>query len=127
MTASRFPIRFGAFNAAFMGALGMTRGGSYVEIDGDTVRVRMGWAFKADIHRRAVARAQRRNGYVWWAYGVHGGRGRWIVNGSGHNVVEVRIDPPARARVLGVRIKLRELWVSLEDPDAFLAAAAIAP
>ena len=122
--ARRFPVSFGKFNAAFMGALGMSPHRSYVEIDGDTIRARMGWAFQADIHRRAIVSAERRKGYVWWAYGVHGGRGRWIVNGSGHNIAKLRLDPPARARVLGVPIKLRELWVSLEDPDGFLAAIA---
>jgi len=124
---SRFPISFGTFNAAFMGALGMSPRRSYVELDGDTVRARMGWAFRADIHRRAIVSVAKRDGYVWWAYGVHGGRGRWIVNGSGHNIVMVRIDPPARAHVLGVPIKLRELWVSLEDPDGFVAAISPSP
>jgi hypothetical protein len=120
----RFPIAFGGLNGPFMAALGMSTRRSCVEIDGDTVRVRMGWAFQADIHRRSIVGAERRDGYVWWAYGVHGGGGRWIVNGTGHNIVKVRIDPPARARVIGVRVKLRELWVSLEDPDGFLATIA---
>ena len=127
MTAQRFPIAFGAFNAALMGALGMTPHRSYVEIDGDSVRARMGWAFHADIHRRAIAGVEKHEGYVWWAYGVHGGGGRWIVNGSGHSIVKVRIDPPGRGRVLGVGVKLRELWVSLEDPDGFVAAMSPSP
>lgn len=119
----RFPVRFGKCNRALMGALGMAPRNSYVETGGDTtIRVRMGWAFRADIHRRAIVAAERRPGYVWWAYGVHGGGRRWIVNGSGHNIVKLRIDPPARARVIGLPVKLRELWVSLEDPDGLLAA-----
>lgn len=122
MTATRFPISFGGLNGPFMAALGMSPHRSYVEIDGDTIRARMGWAFRSEIHGRAVVNVEKHRGYVWWAYGVHGGRGRWIVNGSGHNIVKLKIDPPARARVLGVRIKLRELWVSLRDPDGFLAA-----
>jgi hypothetical protein len=104
-----------------MGVLGMGPHNSYVEVGDDELRVRMGWSFQATVPRSSIIKVGRR-GYVWWAYGVHGGVGRWIVNGSGHNMVTVRIDPPAKARVLGVRVKLKELWLSLEDPDGFLAA-----
>ena len=119
--AKRFPIRFGMFNAGVMGVLGMGPHKSYVELADDALRVRMGWSFHATVPRSSITHVGRR-GYVWWAYGVHGGGGRWIVNGSGHNMVTVRIDPPVKARVLGVRVKLKELWVSLEDPDGFVAA-----
>ena len=118
----RFPIHFGRFNRVFMGALGLTPRRSYADIDGDTLRVRMGWAFRADLHRRAVTGAQRHDRYVWSGWGVHGWRGWWLVNGSGHKIVKVHIDPPARARVLGLPVKLRELWISLDDPDGFLQA-----
>ena len=119
--AKRFPIQFGRFNAGLMGLLGMGPHNSYVEVGDDELRVRIGWSFQASVPRSSITKVGRR-GYVWWAYGVHGGAGRWIVNGSGHNMVTVRIDPPARGRVLGVRVKLKELWLSLEDPDGFLAA-----
>ncbi len=119
--SSRFPIRFGRFNAALMSLFGMNPGNSFVEVDGHEVRVQMGRGFRATIPRSSIVEARRR-GYVWWAYGVHGGAGRWIVNGSGHNIVTVRIEPPVAARVLGVPIRLRELWVSLEDPGQFRAA-----
>ena len=119
---NRFPIRFGRFNAVFLGLLGMGHHWSYVDVGPDTLVVHMGWAFRATIDRSAVVSAEARD-YVWWAYGVHGnGRGRWIVNGSGHNIVAVRIDPPARGHVLGFPVKLRELWVSLDDPQGLLGA-----
>ncbi|HEX4984197.1 MAG TPA: hypothetical protein VFV63_21010, partial [Ilumatobacteraceae bacterium] len=57
-----------------------------------------------------------------WGWGVHGWRGRWLVNGSSHGIVVVGIDPPAKARVLGVPVRLRELAISLEDPAGFAAA-----
>jgi hypothetical protein len=86
------------------------------------VRVRMGFWFSATIPLRSITEAGRR-GYVWAGYGVHFvPRGPWIVNGSGHNVVRIVIDPPVRARAVGVNVELRELWISLEDPDGFLAA-----
>jgi hypothetical protein len=117
-------MRFGRANAVLMTLFGMGPLWSSVDVDGEHVRVKMGWAFSATIPRTAITGAKRR-GYVWWAFGVHSlgwAAGRWIVNGSGHNVVEVTIDPPARARVLGFRVKLREVWLSLDDPDGFIAA-----
>ena len=119
----RFPIRFHPVNAVLMRVMGMSRARSYVEIDGDGVRVRAGLAFRADIHRASIRTTQPRP-YVWSAYGVHGWAGRWIVNGSGHGVVSLTIDPPARARVLGFPVRLRELWVSLVEPERLRAALA---
>lgn len=119
----RYPIRFSRVNAVFLRVVGMSPRRSYVAVDGDRLQARAGWAFRAEFPRASVVDT-RRTAYVWWAYGVHGWRGRWIVNGSGHGVVALRLDPPARARVLGFPVKLRELWVSLDDPDAFLAGTA---
>jgi hypothetical protein len=77
----------------------------------------MGWGFRADLDRASIVDVRPRP-YVWWAFGVHyGGQGRWIVNGSGHDVVALVLDPPGRARTLGVRITVREVWVSVEDPE----------
>lgn len=50
--------------------------------------------------------------------------GRWLVNGSSKGMVELTIDPPMRARLTGVPITLRTLWVSVTDPDALIAACA---
>jgi hypothetical protein len=36
--------------------------------------------------------------------------------------VAIEIAPPARARVLGVRVRVDELIVSVEEPDAAIAA-----
>ena len=117
----RFPIRFSPFITALVALFGIGPRNSYVELTERELSVRMGWMFRAHVPRESIGTVGER-GYVWWAYGVHGGGGRWIVNGSGHNMVTVRIEPPVRARVLGVPVRLRELWVSLEDPDGFRAA-----
>jgi hypothetical protein len=122
LVAKRFPIRFGRFNAALMGAFGMGRRNSYVEVSDSEVKVRMGLYFSATIPRSSIKEVGE-HGYVWWAYGVHWwGKGRFIVNGSGHRMVTIRIDPAVRARATGVPVTLRELWVSVEDPDGLRAA-----
>ena len=118
---SRFPIRFGRFNAALMSLFGMNPGNSFVEVDGHEVRVQMGRGFRATIPRSSIVEARRR-GYVWWAYGIHGWRGRLIVNGSGHNLASLRLEPPVQASVFGISVRVTELWVSLVDPEGFLAA-----
>ncbi len=115
-SGQRFPIRFGRAMAVLMRLLGMGPRSSYVTLDGEVVRARMGWAFQAAIPRSSVVEV-RPERYVWWAYGVHyNGRRRWIVNGSGHGVVALRLEPATRARVLGLPIRLQELWVSVDDP-----------
>jgi hypothetical protein len=54
--------------------------------------------------------------------GIHGWGGRWIVNGAASPMVAISIAPPARARVLGFPVSLRELRVSVDDPEALVAA-----
>ena len=54
--------------------------------------------------------------------GVHGWRGRWLVNGAATGLVAITVDPAVRAWAVGVPVKLRELTLSLEDPDALVGA-----
>ena len=75
--------------------------------------------------RRSLHQARRLGSpqEIWHAVGIHSlPGGRWIVNGSLHGVVTLAIDPPVRARALGLPIRLRWLAMSLKDPEGFLAA-----
>jgi hypothetical protein len=83
----------------------------------------MGWGFRGTIPLSSIKNAEPNDDRVY-AWGVHGWRGRWLVNGSSNGMVELTIDPPVRAHVAGVPIKLRTLWVSVTDPDALIAAVA---
>lgn len=94
---------------------------SYVDVDDETVTVRMGWAFFARIPRSSLASVgpHRR---VWWAIGVHfGRRGSWIVNGTAGNLVELGVSPPARGRGVLFPIRIRRLLVSVEQPSELIA------
>jgi hypothetical protein len=93
---------------------------SRVTVGADRVVVRMSYGFRSEFDRSAVRSVRPWNGRVW-GWGVHGWRGRWLVNGSSRGIAVLDIEPPARARVLGVPIRLRELAISLEDPVAFAA------
>ena len=53
---------------------------------------------------------------------MHGWNGRWLVNGSSHGIVRIDLDPAQRAWVVGLPVSLRTLRVSVEDPDALIAA-----
>jgi hypothetical protein len=115
----------------------------------DAVTVRLGTppAFSARIPRDAIATAERRPPLRGRTRGIHGRRGRWLVNRSAENLVRLRIDPavPARIKLIpemveGAKlpkgrlgkallrrftdreISLRELTVSVDRPDDFLAS-----
>lgn len=115
-----FRFRYGVFRP-LLSLLGVGPGLSRVEVDGERLRVRMGWAFRADIPLSSVTGARPYRGFVG-GIGVHGWRGRWLVNGAASGLVQVDIDPPARAYVIGVPVRLRMVRLSMESPDDLLAA-----
>lgn len=116
----RFPIRFTGLNRA-MWLLGFSRDRSWVEVDDDALRVRMGWSFRLDVPRAHVREAGP-DGRRVWNWGVHGWRGRWLVNGSSSGIVRIDITPAGRARAWPFTVSVRELRVSVDDPDGLVAA-----
>ncbi|MDP2711202.1 MAG: hypothetical protein Q8O56_08275 [Solirubrobacteraceae bacterium] len=119
MDGTRIPIRFGRWKPLLV-ALGVTPGRSFLDVDPVRVRVRMSWGFRADVPRSSIRSARHAGSAL--SIGVHGWGGRWLVNGASGPLVALAIDPPARARTLGVPLRLRELTVSVDDPDAVIAA-----
>jgi hypothetical protein len=119
---TRVPIRFGFWKPLFV-ALGVTPARSYLDLRPDIVRVRMGWGFSADIPRASI-RSVRRVESAMWSMGAHGWRGRWLVNGARGPIVLIEIDPPVHARTIRIPSGLCELLVSVDDPDALVAALA---
>ncbi|MGE3911827.1 MAG: hypothetical protein AB7K36_20890 [Chloroflexota bacterium] len=96
-----------------------------IEIENDVLRVKMGWFwFRVTVPLQSIVHA-RRSANAWFSMGIHtdGMRG-WIVNGSPFGMVHLAIEPPAAGRFAGLPIRVSNLWLSLEDPDAFLAAVA---
>jgi hypothetical protein len=93
-----------------------------VDLDDADLDVRMGWLFQVRLPRTSItsAREDHRRVYGW---GVHTSfRGRWLVNTASQGQVRLTIDPPARGRCTGVPVTVRELRLSLQEPQAFLAA-----
>jgi hypothetical protein len=115
-----FAIRYDRWCGWILVAAGLGRRWSRVTVEEDRVVVVMSYGFRSAIDRSAIRSISVLKGRVM-GWGAHGWRGRWLVNGSSQGIVVLAIDPPARARVLGVPVRVRELAVSLEDPVGFAA------
>jgi hypothetical protein len=110
---TRIPIRYSKPWSWLLPLLGLPRNFSYLEIDGDTIRVRMSWAFRARFTRGDISTVGTHRPVV--SIGAHGFRGRWLVNGAHRPIASVKLALPGRARVFGFPVKLRELLVSVDD------------
>ncbi|MBV9794886.1 MAG: hypothetical protein JO016_13215 [Actinobacteria bacterium] len=103
------------------------RGVSGVEVDPAQVRVRMG-SFRLDIPRTSIRSVQRSRTRVGNTTGVHGGRGRWLVNGAADGLVELTLDPPAHVQpsidtLFGLGpSRVDQITLSMLEPDGLIAA-----
>jgi hypothetical protein len=96
---------------------------SSIRVNDGALHVRFGWGFRAEIPLTSIKEAKPNTDRVY-SWGAHGFRGRWLVNGSSKDIVELTVDPPARAYVLGVPISLRTLYVSVTNPQEVIDACA---
>src|SRR4051812_9850843 len=109
----RIPIKYSKPWSGLLTILLMPRRFSYVEIDGGTIRVRMSYAFRAKFTRDDISEVGAHRPIV--SIGVHGWRGRWIVNGANRPIARITLALPISARVLGVGVSVREILVSVDD------------
>jgi hypothetical protein len=115
----RHAMKLGAWRP-LLAVFGGTRPRSYVDVEPDTVTFRFG-TFEARIPRADVSGASRAHWPVLGGIGWRIGPGVVALIGSLQNVVEVRLRQPHRVSVLWIPVKARRVFVSLEDPEAFLA------
>ena len=120
-----FPIRYGVFRYLLI-ALGAGPRVSGVTMDGDVLRVRMGWFFRTEVPVASITGA-RPDDQMVGGIGAHGWRGNWLVNGGVRGIVRIEIDPPAQAKVMGIPQRLKILRVSVESPEALLDALSEVP
>jgi hypothetical protein len=112
----RFPIRFDAWYRLLSTAVFLPLSGAYVDVENDRAEVRMSWGFRASFPVAAVVRTSLLDRKPI-SRGVHGRKGRWLVNGSGKGIVVIDLEPEQDAQVVGFPVHLRQLMVSVEDPD----------
>ena len=120
MAGTRFQIRIDPWWQPLLLVGGATRENSYIELDGDIVTARLGLVFRREIPRSHIEDAAA---IAWpWYMGVG-----WRSNlrdqvgliGSYQGVVELHLSEPFR--VMGL-LSCTRLAVSVEEPEAFLAA-----
>ena len=122
MASTRFAIRYSALNRGILTLMWLGPVRSGVWVGPESVRVAMGWAFRAEFPRRDVQRIGPDTGTVLDSLGgVHGWAGRWILSGASDSLVRLDLAPEARARVMGVHVRLASLRVSVEAAPELLS------
>jgi hypothetical protein len=119
---AEFSFSWSRFTRALMTVLLAGPRRSKILVDDDNVEVTMGvggWAFSGHVPRSTITDVAPTDGPVW-AWGAHGWNHRWLVNGSSEGLVRLTLEPHARARTLGIPLRVRELTLSLADPDGFV-------
>jgi hypothetical protein len=122
----RFSISYSRLSRLLLGLLGMGPGRSLVRVDGDDLRVRMGWGFRARIPVASVRSARVEGPPPASAgVGVHGWQGSWVVNGRRSPSVVIELAEPVPARVGPFTSGVGRLQITVDEPEAL--AAALAP
>lgn len=112
-------MRYSRLSRLLFAPMGMGPRHSAVEVADGHLRVRMGWAFAADIPVAQVRTAVQRTKPVLDC-GVHGWRGRWNVNGVMTGLVEIHVDPAVAAHVVRFPVRLCELRIGVDDPATLI-------
>jgi len=116
----RFPIRFTGANR-LMGLAGTVPSRCSVDLDDARIHVRMGMWFELEAPRTTITGAAHDTDRVL-GWGVHGRRGRWLVNGSSDGIVRITFAQGQRAWMGPMPLHVRVLRVSVDDPDGLIAA-----
>jgi hypothetical protein len=119
-TSQRFNFSYGALRL-LLTLLGLGPGLSRIEVRPAEVVVRMGWGFRTTIPRGSITRAYDDQA-MGLGIGVHGWRGRYLVNGSMSGIVTIEVQPACRASLMGLPVRLTKLQVSAEDPSGLVAS-----
>ena len=114
-------LRFDRWYLPLSVPLGLGPKNSELRVESGNLHVKMGWAFSAVIPLASIQSAEPVSTRVYSA-GVHYGFGRWLVNGSYKGLIKLTIEPAAQANMWKRSGALRELWISVTDPDALIAA-----
>jgi hypothetical protein len=119
----RYQISYNAPSKAILGVIGAGPGKAWVDVDAGAINAKLGWASTVTIPRASIVSVARVERVPrWLGFGMHGtGFGTWALNGSHNGVVKLTFSEPASGKVLRFPIRPKAIYVSLEDPDGFIA------
>ena len=124
--ARRFSLRIDPWWRPALFLIGLAGDRAWAELDSESLVVRFGF-FRYRFARRSIAAAAPATVNWLWGIGIHTDLvRRLIINGSLAGMVELRFAPPGRIRLFSViPVRFTHLWLSLDDPAAFLAALGV--
>lgn len=129
MTDNREQIAYSPLFKPLAVVVGMGPGRTEASVKAGLLRLRMGWAFNLEVPTDLVKSAAVVDDRKWWwGCGAHViGRGRWIINGTLKNLVEIHFREPVTARTLGKRMAVSSVLVSVRDAGAFARQLTLDP
>ncbi len=119
---TRFDFAYNRW-APFFAAIGLGPARTWVDVDEQSITVRLGWAFHSTFPRASVTAVEPDVARVG-GWGAHGWHNVWLVNTSSRGMVSITLDPPARASTLAVPLHVKHLRLSLAQPAEFIATIA---
>jgi hypothetical protein len=115
-----FALRYDRWYRPLATVLGLGPERTTIRVDDTAVHVKHGWAFRLDI--ASASRISMRP----FSWGVHSAGDLWIVNASRDGMVGLKLAHPVSSKSVRLQSsswgEVRNLYLSLEDPDGFLAA-----
>ncbi len=120
----RHPMKLGVWRP-LLALFGGTPSRSYVDVEPDIITFRFG-GFEARVPRADISGATRTHWPILGGIGWRVGPGAVALIGARQNVVEVKLRHPHRMSVLLLPINARRVFISLEEPEAFLAELGLA-
>ena len=96
----------------------------YVDLGAAEAEIRLGWMFTGRFPATAIVSAEHFTGKVRATKGARVQRlrgGRLTVMTMPAPLVSLRLDPPQQIGVMGIPGDVREMIVSVADPDALIA------
>lgn len=124
----RFTISTSPGARLLFASLGIGRDDAHLDVSDSTIRARLGWSGSVTIDRADIVSVERVPRIPWWlGIGVHGNLFGllkvWAFNGSmTQGAVRLHLRRSAKGRVLGVPIRAITIYLSLDEPDGFIAA-----
>jgi hypothetical protein len=120
-----FAMRYDRWYRPVASVFGLGPKWTTIRVVGNTLRIKNGWAFAIDVPLKDIKSVKRINKRPL-AWGVHPMGDAWMVNGSRDGIVELNFARPFTSGTVrfvgGSWAEVRCLYISLTDPDSFIAA-----